>query len=102
MGVLLLVVLSLGTLVGVPELHVHPVLLSLKRQRRHRKRPNSYDSCGWKLCKGCYNDTRLIRKSPRSEVVSSLTRKVFLTQSIEANPQLFPCKLRDRRWRVLP
>ena len=46
-----LVALSLGTLVGVPELYAHPVLLRLKRQLRHRKRPNSYDSCGWKLCK---------------------------------------------------
>ena len=50
------VVPFLGTLEGVPELHVHPVLPRLKRQRRHKKRQNSYDSCGWKLCKG-YDDT---------------------------------------------
>ena len=43
-----------------------------------------------------------IRKFPRSEVLSSLMRKVFLTQSTEVNPQLFPCKTRDRRQRVLP
>ena len=91
MRVLPPVVLSLGTLVGVPELRVHPVLLRLKRQRRHRMRPNSYDSRGWKLCKEVMRIRQSIRKSPRSEVVSSLTRKVFLTQSIEANPQLFPC-----------
>ena len=50
-GVLPLVALSLGILAGVPELHVHPVLLRLERQRRHRQRPNSYDCCCWKLCK---------------------------------------------------
>ena len=49
---LLPVVLFLGTLEGVPELHVHPVLPRVKLQHR----PNSYDSCGWKLCKG-YDDT---------------------------------------------
>ena len=47
----LLVVQSLGNLADVPELHAHRLLLRLKRQRRHKKRPNSYDSCGWKLCK---------------------------------------------------
>ena len=40
-GVLLPVVLFLGTLAGVPELHVHPVLLRLERERKHKKRPNS-------------------------------------------------------------
>ena len=97
MGAPHLVAPSLGILAGVPELHVHPVLLRLKLQQRHRKRSNSYDSCGWKLCKEVMATPSSIRKSPRSEVVSSLTRKVFLTQPIEVNPQLFPCKIRDRR-----
>ena len=92
---------SLDDIEGVPELHVHPVLMRLKLQHGHRKRPNSYDSCGWKLCKEVLTTPSPIRKFPRSEVVSSMTRKVFLTQSIEVNPQLFPCKMRDRRWRVL-
>ena len=39
-GVLHPVFLFLGTLAGVPELHVHPVLLRLKRQRKHKKRPS--------------------------------------------------------------
>ena len=47
-GVLPPVILFLGTLADVPELHVHPVLQRLKRQRRHKKRPNSYDSSVWK------------------------------------------------------
>ena len=51
MGALHFVALSLGILAGVPGSHVHPVLLRLKRQRRHRKRPNSKDSCGLKMCK---------------------------------------------------
>ena len=74
-GVLPPVVPILGTLAGAPELHVHPVLLRLKRQRRHWKRPNSYDSCGWKWCKEVTTTRQLIRKCPRSEVVSSLTQK---------------------------
>ena len=55
--------LSLGTLVGVPVLHVHLVLLRLNRQRRNRKRPNSYDSCGWKLCKEVRTTQQLTRIS---------------------------------------
>ena len=48
-----------------------------------------------------YDDTVIDQEFPRSEVVSSLTRKVFLMQFTEANPQLFPCKTKDRRWKVL-
>ena len=53
MGAPHLVVPFLGILAGVPELHVHPVLLRLTLQHRHRKRPNSYDS----FVQGGYDDT---------------------------------------------
>ena len=36
------------------------------------------------------------------EISRGLTRQVFLTQSTEADPQLFPLKIRDRRRKVLP
>ena len=91
-------VLSLGTLPSVPELHDNPVWPKLKRQRKQKKRPNSYDSCGWKLCKEVITIQQSIKKSPRLVVVLSLTRKVFLTQSVEANLQLSPCK--TKRWAV--
>ena len=58
-GVLLPVVLFLGTLVGVPELHVHPVLLRLKRQRRHKKRPNSYETLWLAIVQGGFDDTTI-------------------------------------------
>ena len=82
-------------LAGVPELHVHLVLLRFKRQRGHKKRPNSYDSCDWKLCKEVVMTRESITKFPRSEAVSSLMRKVFSTQFIETNPRLFPLALRE-------
>ena len=96
------VVLFLGTLADVPELHVHPVPQRLKRQRRHKKRPNSYDSSVWKSRNEAMTTWQLTKNFPRSEFVSSLTRKVFLTHSIVANPYLFPCGTKGRRWRVLP
>ena len=169
-GVLLPVVLFLGTLACVPELHVHLVLQRLEHKKRtnsyascgwksrrqahcdasdklhypvisdpvfvssadaswankNREVPrreccslsyflahshvsvarssgsatraqeeNSYESCGWKSCKAM-TTRQMTKKFPR-EVVSSLTRKVFLTQSIEMNLQLFPCNTKDRQ-----
>ena len=47
----LLVVQSLGTLADVPELHAHPVQLKHGPPRKHNKRLNSFDFCGWKLRK---------------------------------------------------
>ena len=47
----LLVVQSPGTLADVPELHAHPVQLKHSPPRKHKKRLNSFDFCGWKLRK---------------------------------------------------
>ena len=47
----LLVVQSPGTLADVPELHAHLVQLKHSPPRKHKKRLNSFDFCGWKLCK---------------------------------------------------
>ena len=67
-----------------------------------KKRANSFDLCfSQEIVHGGYDDTVIDQEFPRSEVVSSLTRKVFLMQFTEANPQLFPCKTKDRRWKVL-
>ena len=78
MGAQHLVVPSLGILAGVPELHVHPLLLRLRGNTSTiRDRPNSYDSCGWKLCEEVMTTPSSIKKFPKSEVLSSWTRKVF-------------------------
>ena len=50
-SLLLLVVQSPGTLADVPELHAHLVQLKHSPPRKHKKRLNSFDFCGWKLCK---------------------------------------------------
>ena len=89
-------------LADFPELHAHLVLQRHNQPRKHKNKPNSFDSCGWKLCKEAMTTLFLTKKSPKWEGVSSLTRKVFLTQFIEANPQPFSCKTKDRRWKVLP
>ena len=78
----LLPVLFLGTFAGVPELHVHLVLQRLE----HKKRTNSYETCGWKSSKEAVTTRQMTKKFPR-EVVSSLTRKVFLTQSAALSMQ---------------
>ena len=62
---LLPVVLSLGTLASVPESHDHLVRLKHSPPRKHKKRLNSHDSCGWKLCKEVMTIQQSIRKSSR-------------------------------------
>ena len=58
-GVLPPVVLFLGTLAGVPLLHVHPVLQRLKRQRRHKKKPEFIRPLWLGIVQGGYDDTTI-------------------------------------------
>ena len=72
-----------------------PVRPKLKRQRRHKKRPNSYDSCGWKLCKEVTTTRQLIRKFPRLAVVLIIDAKgVF--DAIHRNESTAP-PMQDKR-----
>ena len=58
-GVLPPFALFLGTLADVPELHVHLVPERQNQPRKHKKKPNLFDFCGWKLCKEGHDDTMI-------------------------------------------
>ena len=93
MGAPHLVVPSLGILAGVPELHVSSGSAETQAATQAQEETEFIRLLRLEMCKEVMTTPSSIRKSPRSEVVSSWMRKVFLTLFIEVNPQLFPCKM---------